>query len=100
MSFKDLRDFIGLLEQKGELKRISTEGDPCLAVTAISDRTLRAGGPALLFENPKGSTSPAIMGYSFQIIAGAGWLRRQSEVKVRSASPVRKWLHLVSVTRR
>ena len=60
MSFKDLRDFIDLLEQKGELKRISTEVDPCLEVTEISDRTLRAGGPALLFENPKGSTVPLL----------------------------------------
>lgn len=60
MSFKDLRDFIDLLEQEGELKRISTEVDPYLEVTEISDRTLRAGGPALLFENPKGSSIPLL----------------------------------------
>ncbi|MEJ6652448.1 MAG: UbiD family decarboxylase, partial [OM182 bacterium] len=52
MAFKDLRDFIDLLESKGELKRISMEVDPVLEITEISDRTLRAGGPALLFENP------------------------------------------------
>ena len=51
MAFKDLRDFIDLLEQEGELKRIQTEVDPYLEVTEISDRTLRRGGPALLFEN-------------------------------------------------
>jgi 4-hydroxy-3-polyprenylbenzoate decarboxylase len=60
MSFKDLRDFIGLLEKEGELKRISAEVDPYLEITEISDRTLRAGGPALLFENPKGSTIPVL----------------------------------------
>lgn len=60
MAFKDLRDFINLLEAKGELKRISVEVDPVLEITEISDRTLRAGGPALLFENPKGSKIPLL----------------------------------------
>ncbi len=60
MSFKDLRDFIDLLEKEGELKRIKTEVDPYLEVTEISDRTLRANGPALLFENPKGSSIPLL----------------------------------------
>ncbi len=60
MAFKDLRDFIELLEKEGELVRVSAEVDPCLEVTEISDRTLRAGGPALLFENPKGSEFPML----------------------------------------
>lgn len=60
MSFKDLRDFIDTLERAGELKRIQTEVDPYLEITEISDRTLRAGGPALLFENPKGSNIPVL----------------------------------------
>ncbi len=60
MSFKDLRDFIDLLEAEGELQRISTEVDPYLEVTEISDRTLRNNGPALLFENPKGSEIPLL----------------------------------------
>ncbi|MFK7865671.1 MAG: 4-hydroxy-3-polyprenylbenzoate decarboxylase [Pseudohongiellaceae bacterium] len=60
MSFKDLRDFIALLEDKGELKRITTEVDANLEITEISDRTLRAGGPALLFENVKGSKMPLL----------------------------------------
>jgi len=55
MPHKDLREFIDFLEQQGELKRISTEVDPYLEITEICDRTLRAGGPALLFENPKNS---------------------------------------------
>jgi len=60
MSFKDLRDFIELLEREGELKRIQIEVDPYLEVTEISDRTLRSGGPALLFENLKGSNIPLL----------------------------------------
>ena len=60
MSFRDLRDFIKLLEKEGELKRIQTEVDPYLEVTEISDRTLRSNGPALLFENLKGSKIPML----------------------------------------
>lgn len=60
MSFKDLRDFISLLERQGELIRIQTEIDPYLEITEISDRTLRRGGPALLFENVKGSSIPLL----------------------------------------
>ena len=54
MKYSDLREFIAFLEQRGELVRISQEVDPNLEMTEISDRTLRAKGPALLFENPKG----------------------------------------------
>ena len=60
MKYKDLRDFIAQLEQNGQLKRITREIDPYLEMTEISDRTLRAGGPALLFENPKGYTIPVL----------------------------------------
>ncbi|HGJ5860585.1 MAG TPA: 4-hydroxy-3-polyprenylbenzoate decarboxylase [Arsenophonus nasoniae] len=60
MKYRDLKDFISLLEQKKELKRISREVDPYLEMTEIADRTLRAGGPALLFENPKGFSMPVL----------------------------------------
>lgn len=60
MKYKDLRDFIDLLEKRGELKRISQEIDPYLEMTEIADRTLRAEGPALLFENPKGYDIPVL----------------------------------------
>ena len=60
MLFKDLRHFIDLLEKKGELKRIKIEVDPYLEITEISDRVLRHGGPALLFENVKGSSLPLL----------------------------------------
>ncbi len=58
--YADLRDFIDALEKQGELKRIDLEVDPCLEMTEIADRTLRAGGPALLFTNPKGSSVPVL----------------------------------------
>jgi len=60
MKYRDLRDFIAQLEQRGQLKRIPLEVDPHLEMTEICDRTLRAGGPALLFENPKGHDVPVL----------------------------------------
>lgn len=54
MRYKDLRDFIAQLEQLGELKRVTVEVDPRLEMTEVCDRVLRAGGPAILFEHPKG----------------------------------------------
>lgn len=60
MRYKDLREFIDQLEAMGELKRISTPVDPNLEMTEICDRTLRAEGPALLFENPVGYDMPVL----------------------------------------
>ncbi|MCU7795915.1 MAG: 4-hydroxy-3-polyprenylbenzoate decarboxylase [Candidatus Thiodiazotropha sp. (ex Myrtea spinifera)] len=60
MKYKDLRDFLQQLEARGELKRIHTEVDPNLEITEICDRTLRRGGPALLFEKVKGSRYPLL----------------------------------------
>ncbi len=60
MKYKDLRDFIQQLEARGELKRITHSIDTDLEMTEIADRTLRAGGPALLFENPKNHTMPVL----------------------------------------
>ncbi len=60
MKYQDLRDFLDKLEAMGELKRIRAEVDPHLEMTEISDRVLRAGGPALLFENPKGFDVPVL----------------------------------------
>jgi 4-hydroxy-3-polyprenylbenzoate decarboxylase len=60
MHYIDLREFIEQLEQQGELKRISIEVDPFLEITEICDRTLKMGGPALLFENVKGSSMPVL----------------------------------------
>ena len=60
MGLSDLRSFIDQLEQQGQLKRITQEVDPHLEMTEIADRVLRAEGPALLFENPKGSSVPVL----------------------------------------
>ncbi|WP_207061586.1 4-hydroxy-3-polyprenylbenzoate decarboxylase [Motiliproteus sp. SC1-56] len=60
MKYKDLRDFIQGLEDRGELVRVKAEVDPHLEMTEICDRTLRAGGPAILFENPKGFDMPVL----------------------------------------
>ncbi|MBC3765742.1 4-hydroxy-3-polyprenylbenzoate decarboxylase [Neptunicella marina] len=60
MKYKDLRDFIDQLEAKGLLKRIHQQVDPVLEMTEIADRTLKMGGPALLFEHPKGSNIPVL----------------------------------------
>jgi 4-hydroxy-3-polyprenylbenzoate decarboxylase len=60
MQYRDLRDFVGQLEDRGELKRIALEVDPRLEITEICDRTLRGAGPALLFESVKGSEFPAL----------------------------------------
>lgn len=60
MKYNDLRDFIDKLEQMGELKRITQEVDPNLEMTEICDRVLKNKGPALLFENPKGYSTPVL----------------------------------------
>ena len=60
MHYHDLRDFIGQLEQMGELKRIAVPVSPHLEMTEICDRVLRQGGPALLFENPTGFNTPVL----------------------------------------
>ena len=58
---KDLRDWIALLEREGELVRVTAEVDPDLEITEIVDRAVKAGGPALLFENPKGAEHPLLI---------------------------------------
>ncbi|WP_058120450.1 4-hydroxy-3-polyprenylbenzoate decarboxylase [Photobacterium kishitanii] len=60
MKYKDLRDFIAYLERQGQLQRIQQPIDPNQEMTEICDRTLRAGGPALLFENPVGYDMPVL----------------------------------------
>ncbi len=60
MQYKDLRDFIAQLETQGKLLRISQPISTDLEMTEIADRTLRAGGPALLFENAIGHDMPVL----------------------------------------
>src|SRR3954451_9812194 len=61
MALRDLRDWIALLEREGELVRVAAEVDPHLEVTEIVDRTVKSGGPALLFERPKGAERPLLI---------------------------------------
>lgn len=61
MAYKDLREFIEVLKKKGLLKRITAEVDPVLEIAEINDRIIKKGGPALFFENPKGSKFPCVV---------------------------------------
>ncbi|HSS65299.1 MAG TPA: UbiD family decarboxylase domain-containing protein, partial [Gammaproteobacteria bacterium] len=75
MKYRDLRDFIQQLEQRGELKRIGAEIDPKLEMTEVCDRTLRAGGAALLFQRPKGYDIPVLgnlFGTPLRVALGMG----------------------------
>jgi 4-hydroxy-3-polyprenylbenzoate decarboxylase len=60
VKYADLRDFLGQLEAKGELKRVAAPVSPRLEMTEVCDRVLRAGGPALLFERPAGHDIPVL----------------------------------------
>ena len=60
MSFKNLQNFIEYLENKGDLLRISTEVSTELEISAITDRTIKSNGPALMFENVKGYDHPVV----------------------------------------
>jgi 4-hydroxy-3-polyprenylbenzoate decarboxylase len=75
MKYADLRDFIAQLEKRGELKRVAVEVDPRLEMTEICERVLRAGGPALLFERPKGHAMPVLgnlFGTPLRVALGMG----------------------------
>src|SRR5438045_4849160 len=61
MAYRDLRDFIRALEQNRELRRIPFEVDPILEITEFADRAVKQGGPALLFEKPKGCGVPVLI---------------------------------------
>ncbi len=60
MRFKDLRDFVRFLEDKGELRRITAPVNHELEITEITDRVIKSAGPALLFENVTGLDSPVL----------------------------------------
>jgi 4-hydroxy-3-polyprenylbenzoate decarboxylase len=61
MAFQDLREFMALLEKKGQLKRIKAPVNCELEITEITDRVSKAGGPALLFENVQGYDMPVLI---------------------------------------
>ncbi len=75
MSFADMRAFMAELEARGLLKRITVPVRKELELTEISDRVLKAGGPALLFENVEGSSMPVLtnlFGTAERIAMGMG----------------------------
>jgi 4-hydroxy-3-polyprenylbenzoate decarboxylase len=88
VSYADLRGFLAQLEGAGELKRIGAEVSPRLEITEISDRVLRAGGPALLFERPAGHRIPVLANLFGSVrriaaamgVADAGGLREMGEL--------------------
>ncbi|MGA2195937.1 MAG: menaquinone biosynthesis decarboxylase [Bryobacteraceae bacterium] len=82
MAYRDLREFIRALEEKGELKRITIEVDPILEITEFADRTVKSGGPALLFEKPKGYGTPVL------INAFASMRKMEIALEVRSVEEI------------
>ncbi|MBK6401175.1 MAG: 4-hydroxy-3-polyprenylbenzoate decarboxylase [Rhodocyclaceae bacterium] len=92
MKYKDLRDFIAQLEQLGELKRVGVEVDPRLEMTEVCDRVLRAGGPAILFEKPKGHSIPVLgnlFGTARRVALGMG---QESVVALRQVGELLAYL--------
>ena len=92
MKFRDIREFIALLEQRGELARIKAPVSRDLEITEINDRVVKQGGPALLFENVKGFDMPVLTNTygSMQRIAWALGVERIDDL----ADRVRKMLAL------
>ena len=92
MEYRDLREFIRALESAGELKRIDTPVDPRFEVTEICDRTLRAGGRALLFTKPRGSQVPLLanlFGTEKRVALGMG---RNSTAELREVGELLAFL--------
>jgi 4-hydroxy-3-polyprenylbenzoate decarboxylase len=58
MAYRDLTAFLEALESDGELTRVRERVSPRLEISEIADRTVKSGGPALLFENVEGSNLP------------------------------------------
>jgi 4-hydroxy-3-polyprenylbenzoate decarboxylase len=95
VSYADLRGFLAQLEGAGELKRIVAEVSPRLEITEISDRVLRAGGPALLFERPAGHRIPVLANLFGSVrriaaamgVADASGLREMGELLAHLKEP-------------
>jgi 4-hydroxy-3-polyprenylbenzoate decarboxylase len=82
MAYDDLRDFIHALEKHKELKRIALEVSPELEIAEFADRSVKSGGPALLFEKPAGSEIPVL------INAFASMRRMEIALEVSSVNEV------------
>ena len=85
---RDLRDWIALLEREGELVRVTAEVDPDLEITEIVDRMVKAGGPALLFEHPKGSEHALLINqFGTERRMCLALRRREASTTSRASSP-------------
>ncbi len=93
MSFRDLRDFIRFLEDKGELRRITTPVSHELEITELADRTVKSGGPALLFERVEGYDVPVLINM-FGTHQRVAWALGVDDVE-QLAGKVRETLGLV-----
>jgi 4-hydroxy-3-polyprenylbenzoate decarboxylase len=92
VNYADLRGFLQRLDALGELKRIGVEVDPCLEMTEICDRVLKADGPALLFERPKGYSMPVLgnlFGTARRVALGMG---RESVAELRELGQLLAYL--------
>ncbi len=97
---RDLRSFLKKLEQRGQLRRIKAQVDPDLEIAEISNRLLQSGGPALIFENVKGSDVPVVVNLlgTVERVCWAMDMENQSELeelgiklgKLQSPKPPKK----------
>lgn len=96
MAFKDLHEFVAVLENKGLLHRVTTLVDPVLEITEITDRISKKGGPALLFERVKGSPYPVLINAfgSFERMSLALGVQQLDEIGAR----ISKMLELQDLT--
>ena len=92
MAYKDLREFLRSLERKGELKRIHHKVDTNLEITEICQRTLRNGGPALLFENPQGFDTPVLGNLFGTVQRVADAMGKKSILELRKVGEVLAFL--------
>lgn len=92
MAYRNLRAFLEVLEQHGELHRITAEVDPVLEIAEITDRVVKAGGPALLFERPRGSRHPVVI----NLLGSMRRLNLALEVEHvdQLAARLRRWLQI------
>lgn len=96
MAFKDLHEFVAVLENKGLLHRVTTLVDPVLEITEITDRISKKGGPALFFERVKGSPYPVLINAfgSFERMSLALGVQQLDEIGAR----ISKMLELQDLT--
>src|ERR1700750_3517597 len=97
--YADLQSFLAALEAAGELRRVTVPVDPTLEISEVVTRTVRAGGPALLFERPTRGEMPVavnLFGTERRMAMALGVDRLDEGGGrigglVQPATPVRRW---------